>query len=281
MSKVLVTGAEGFIGKALVSKLKSGGYDTIGIGSGEGDISGGEPLNTFRSEEIKHVFHLASKNYVPDSWTDPASFYRTNVLGTQQVLEFCKSRGAGLTYVSAYLYGIPAKLPIAESDNVRPNNPYAHTKYLAEQICEFYSREFHVPVTIIRPFNVFGTGQRKDFLIPTIIDQARTGEAIKVKDLSPKRDYVFIDDLVDALIRTIRKKENYNIYNIGSGYSLSVREIIDTIQSVMKTAKPVESEENVRKNEIPDVAADITKAAKELGWVPRTSFLEGIFKMLK
>ena len=185
-----------------------------------------------------------------------------------------------MTYVSAYMYGIPEKLPISENDRVTPNNPYAHTKYLAEQICEFYSREYGLHVTVIRPFNIFGAGQRDIFLIPTIIDQAKNKKSIHLMDLLPRRDYIYIDDVMDALISSIACKTQFAIYNVGSGYSVSVKEIVDVIQSALHVNKPVTSDEQVRKNEIPDVVADISKAKKELNWVPKISFAEGIARTI-
>ncbi len=280
MNKILVTGAGGFIGKALVSKLSRSGYDVIGIDSRNGDITDEKLFLKFESEKIDHVFHLASKSYVPDSWRQTSLFYHTNVVGTQNVLDFCRRKRVNMTYVSAYMYGIPEKLPISENDRINPNNPYAHTKYLAEQICEFYSREFGLKVTVIRPFNIFGAGQRDIFLIPTIIDQAKNNKGIHLMDLLPRRDYIYIDDVVDALISSVASKTQFAVYNVGSGYSVSVKEIVDVIQSALHVNKPVTSDGQVRKNEIPDVVADIAKAKKELNWMPKISFAEGISRII-
>jgi nucleoside-diphosphate-sugar epimerase len=280
VSKILVTGATGFIGRALSLKLKAHGYDVILISSADGDIASEETLKKFVAVDISHVFHLAGKTYVPDSWNQPEAFYKTNVLGTTNILEFCKSRGISMTFVSAYVYGHPEFLPIGESSRVRPSNPYALSKRLAEEACEFYAYTYDMTVTTIRPFNVYGIGQDQIFLIPAIICQVLNANAIVVKDLSPKRDYVYLEDLLTALLVTLGRPKGYYVYNIGSGNSLSVKEVIDVIQDVAGTCKEIISDNIVRTNELIDVVANISKARNELGWQPQYSFQEGIESML-
>jgi len=280
MGKILVTGSSGFIGKSLTRKLSELGYEVIGLSSANGDICDKNTLLNYREEGIDYLFHLAGKCYVPASWSDTQSFYDTNVIGTLNVLEFCKSLNIGITYLSAYVYGIPEKLPITETDKINPNNPYAHSKFLAEQICEFYSREFNVKTVVFRAFNVYGRNQRDTFLIPKIIHQARNEKSIEVMDLYPKRDYIYIDDLIDAMVLSINKKSNFSVYNIGSGTSISVLEVIQIIQTALGTKKAVNSTDKARKNELSDVVADITKAKTELGWFPKIDFVEGINRLI-
>jgi len=282
VNKILVTGANGFIGSALVLKLKAYGWNVFSVTSLEGDIADKKTLEKFLQQDINHVIHLASKTFIPDSLIAPDIFYHTNVLGTVNILEFCRINCIPLTYVSAYVYGRQGDLPISEDAAIQPNNPYAMTKWLAEQICAYYAKNYNFPITTIRPFNVFGIGQSENFLIPTIINQIfGDGTTIVVKDLMPKRDYIYLDDLLTALIATIKKTEGYNVYNIGSGLSLSVKEIIDTIQNVVGTKKNIVSDNIARINEIDDVAADIKKVTNDFGWQPFYSFREGIEIIIK
>lgn len=277
MSKILITGASGFIGRALASRLKAQGRDVVPVDSATGDIAKRETLAMFAQQDITHVFHLAGKTFVPDSWDDPQAFFQTNVLGTVNVLDFCRKNLTPMTYVSAYVYGHPDRLPIGEDSAIRPSNPYALTKRLAEETCEFYASAFDLPVTTIRPFNVYGIGQAGFFLIPEIIRQALdSGQEITVKDLTPRRDYVYLEDLVTALLATLDMPAGYRVYNIGSGISLSVQEVIDTIQDIAGTQKKVVCDNVTRTNELLDVVADISKAGKELGWHPEFSFQAGI-----
>jgi len=277
LATTLVTGAAGFIGAALTRALSRAGHDVIALGRSDGDVT--EKATWARLPAVAHVFHLAARSYVPDSWRDPTAFFHTNVTGAIQALEYCRANGAHLVFASGYVYGPPTRLPIREDDPTAPNNPYALSKFLAEQICAFYAATGQ-PVTVVRPFNIFGPGQRRAFLIPTIIDQVRKAGEIRIKDLTPRRDYVFLDDLVTALIATIDKPAGYRLFNIGAGVSHSVAEVIDTIQSAAGTRLPVVSEETPRANEIPDVRADITRAQTILGWSPRYSLAEGIARML-
>lgn len=276
MKMILVTGATGFIGRRLVRHLQHEAYEVLSLGSLQGDIASPMTFHKLTGSNLSHVFHLAGKTYVPDSWSDPFSFHQVNVLGTANVLEFCRRGGYPLTFVSAYLYGQPEMLPIPESSSVKPNNPYALSKHLGEELCRFYA-EFHgMGITVARPFNVYGPGQDDKFLIPTIVNQVRHAKEVVVKDLTPKRDYLYLDDLVEGLVKTMPVCSGYNVYNFGTGVSLSVKEVVDSIQQIAGTRKPVQCDPVVRPGEIPDVIADVAKAKRELDWQPRHSFREGI-----
>jgi nucleoside-diphosphate-sugar epimerase len=276
--KVLITGSNGFIGKQLKEELLRLGYTVSEFNTADGDISKTE-LNI---SGINHVFHLAGKSYVPDSWKEPKAFYDINVSGTLNVLEFCRKTGASLTFMSSYIYGIPQHQPINESHPAKPANPYGHSKLLAEELCAFYQENFKVNTSILRPFNIYGASQDKVFLIPHIISQLTDSSALQVEvmDLAPKRDYLFLDDLIKAIIVLFQKKKT-GIYNIGAGYSLSVEEILNTIMSVAGIKKKIVSKNTVRKNEIPDVIADISKIKRETGWIPSFTFEQGIKEILK
>jgi nucleoside-diphosphate-sugar epimerase len=278
MASVLVTGATGFIGRPLCKVLRSVGHEVKELSSSDGDISESATLN--RVGPVDHVFHLAGRTFVPDSWKDPVGFQKINAQGTANVVEYCRTRRARLTFVSAYLYGLPEALPVSEACPPKPNNPYALSKYLAEQICAFYAAYYGVEVTVVRPFNIFGPGQKGHFLIPQVIRQVEERHRIRVKDLAPRRDYVYIDDLVDALSKTIGRSGGYNIINIGSGSSVSVGELIAVIQAVAGTNLQVVEERDIRPNEIGDVYADVGKARALLGWRPTFSFRQGIERMM-
>ncbi|MFA7084412.1 MAG: NAD(P)-dependent oxidoreductase [Arcobacteraceae bacterium] len=280
MKNVLVTGSNGFIGSELVKELKKIDINVLEFNSLDGDIAEYDFIKKYRNTEISHIFHLASKIFVPDSWKSPLSFYKTTVIGTGNILELCRTKNIPLTYVSAYLYGIAEKLPISEDERLKSNNPYAHSKYLAEELCKFYSEFYKVKVIIIRPFNIYGENQKEIFLIPHIINQVLNKESIQVKDLYPKRDYLYLKDLIVGLIKTIKYEKQFSIFNFGSGISLSVDEIIKVIQKVANTRKKIISENITRNNEIMDIVADISYAKRELNWEPKYSFEDGIKAIL-
>lgn len=276
MKKILVTGAEGFVGTKLSSKLRVLGYEVIGFDLNDGDISQKDALHNLLGQDISYTFHLAAKTFIPESWESPFDYYRINVMGTLNVLDFCHKSASGLTYISSYLYGQPDYLPIDEKHPLKAYNPYTHTKVLAEDICQFYAKNFNLKITVIRPFNLYGPGQAKKFLIPEIIGKIYdlNTTAVEMMELSPKRDYVYIDDFIDALILSMQAPRG--IYNIGSGCSVSVEEIVGNILLLTGVKKEIRSQEVKRPNEIYDLYADNRKAKNELGWGPKTKFTDGL-----
>ena len=279
MCDVVVTGAGGFIGRAVMRRFKEAGIESLAVRRQEGDIADAALWQGLPAAKV--LVHLAGRSFVPDSWTDRAGFLWANVIGTQHALDWCKRHGAGMVFASAYTYGVPQRLPVSESDPVNPNNPYAVSKRLAEQLCEFAAVYEGVPVTALRIFNVYGHEQRPEFLIPTLLSQILSGSEVRVMDLEPRRDYIFIEDVVDAIVLATRGQAGYHCLNIGSGTSLAVREIIEIMQRVCGKDLPVVSSCVERRNEIPDVRADITRAEAVLGWKPRWNFEAGIGAILK
>lgn len=279
MSKILVTGATGFIGKHLIPKLRNAGHEVFEVSSNDGDIANEITWENFPQTDM--VIHLAAKSFVPASWQDPNKYINCNVLGTVAALNYCRKFNAGLIFISSYLYGNPASLPIPENAPLKDANPYALSKHLAEDVCQFYSRNFNIDITIFRPFNVYGPHQPEEFLIPSIMRQIRNKEIIKVKDFEPKRDYIYIDDIITAILAALNNHKGLHIYNLGSGISYSVKELIRIIQDVMESDLDTFSEDIRRKDEIMDTVADISLAEKELGWIPKWQLAEGLKEIKK
>jgi GDP-4-dehydro-6-deoxy-D-mannose reductase len=278
MSKILLTGSTGFVGKNLIPKLINLGHDVIQLSSKDGDIAKEETWTNLPQTEI--VIHLASKTSVPESWIKSYDYINCNLMGTVNALNYCKKHNSKLIFISSYLYGNPDQLPIKENAALKPTNPYALSKLLSEQACEYYSKSENIKIVILRPFNIFGPGQSDNYLIQFVISQLETGNIIKVKDLIPKRDYIYIDDFTDAILNSLTLNSNFNIFNIGSGESYSVQKIIDIIQQLLNTNASVESENERRKNEIMDTIADISMANEILHWSPKISFIEGVQNIL-
>jgi GDP-4-dehydro-6-deoxy-D-mannose reductase len=280
VTKILVSGATGFVGSALTGKLRDReSCEVFSLTSSNGDIAEAQTWRSLPAADV--VIHLAAKTFVPDSWKDPTAFLRTNFIGTTQALDYCRTHKARLVFLSSYLYGNPARLPIDEQAAVSATNPYALSKKLAEEACRFYAENFGVAVTILRVFNLYGGGQGGKFLIPSIVSQVLDGRAIQVKDLAPKRDFLFIDDLVEAIVCAIDQPQAFEIFNIASGTSHSVREVIDIVMRIAQRTVPVHSEEVRRQNEIMDTQGDITKARRMLSWVPRWTLEAGVAEILR
>ncbi len=272
-----VTGARGFIGRHLVAALSAEGIECRTHHSGLGDIQSAE----LDLEGCTHVIHLAGMAFVPDSWRDPREYYRVNVQGTVNVLEQCKRHKLPMTLVSSYVYGQPVQLPIREDHPLGALNPYAHSKILAEEAARFYASSFGMCVTIIRPFNVFGPGQDCRYLIPLLLKQAADPalDVIEVADARPRRDYLFVDDLVELLKLNLRDPLPVTV-NAGSGRSHSIHEIVDILNRELPRPKVLCSRSESRPAEVLDVVADISLAAELFGWRPRVSLEEGLRKML-
>jgi nucleoside-diphosphate-sugar epimerase len=274
MSKVLVTGASGFIGTHLVPRLRGEGHEVIAICRTSGDIAERTTWERFPAADA--VVHLAARSYVPDSWDAPAAFLRTNLSGTVEALEYCRQHGARLVFPSSYMYGDAARQPILESSPLIAKNPYALSKKLAEEACLFFSQRFDLGVTVLRPFNIYGPGQSETFLIPWILSQLQTSARLRVKDLEPRRDYVYVLDVVEAMVKAISRERGFAVFNLGVGTSHSVADVIQMIQEVWGTDLPVHSDGVRRKDEIMDTVADISNAEKHLGWKPRFTLRQGL-----
>jgi GDP-4-dehydro-6-deoxy-D-mannose reductase len=278
MNKILVTGSDGFIGNNLIPKLQRKKYFIIEKCLDDGDISEQSTWDAFPPADL--VIHLAARTFVPDSWLESYEYIRCNFLGTIAALEYCHKHDAKLVFLSSYLYGNPSELPIKETADLQPTNPYALSKKLAEEACQFYATSLGVKVIILRPFNIYGPNQSDLFLIQSVISQIQKSESIVVKDLLPKRDYIYLDDVTDAIIATLDFDTNYEEFNIGSGRSYSVADLIDIIKKVSNSKLEVISTNERRKDEIEDTIADVRKAKLLLGWEPKTSLDEGISKII-
>jgi nucleoside-diphosphate-sugar epimerase len=227
------------------------------------------------------VIHLAAQIFVPDSWRRPLEFYEVNVLGTANVLEYCRQNRSGLIFISSYVYGHPERLPIRETDRLEATNPYAHSKLMGEDLCRFYQERHGVEVAIVRPFNLYGPGQSGHFLIPRLVGQAVSPETpeFHVADAAPKRDFIHVDDLVRLLMRLVEGPQQ-GTYNAGSGASYSVAEIAAMLNAITGSAKPLRDRAERRPNELMDVVADITAARDRLGWGPRTVLKDGLRQLV-
>ncbi|HVN19465.1 MAG TPA: NAD(P)-dependent oxidoreductase [Dongiaceae bacterium] len=276
-NEILVTGASGFLGRHLVSALESQGYSVRSHSSRDGDIASC-PLPM---EGVRHVFHLAAKSFVPESWTNPQAFYSVNVMGTVNVLEHCRRHRASVTLISSYVYGQPKRLPVAEDHPLAALNPYAHTKLLSEDLGRFYEQHHGVRLVVVRPFNIYGPGQTPPFLVPLIIEQALDPQTstIRLKDLRPRRDYLYVDDAIRFLSKTVADDVK-GTYNLGSGQSASVAEVAQLVIKAAGCDKGVVSDDQPRPQEVLDVRADISRAANELGWHPSISLQEGIARVV-
>lgn len=277
MKKILITGSKGFVGKNLIRYLKNYSFQIIETKDKSFDLKLNESWKQI--EKCDYLIHLAGKSFVPKSWEEPARFIENNILLITNALEYCRVNKTKLIFLSSYLYGNCKKMPIKENAPIEATNPYALSKLLSEKLCYFYKNNFQVNNIILRVFNLYGPGQPKEYLLSKITNQVRYENIIKVDDLSPKRDYVYIDDLCSAIVKAINYKGNEHIFNIGSGKSYSVKEVIDFIQNIYGTSFNIKEKKLIRRNEILNTIADINLAKKELEWFPIYDLKEGLKKI--
>lgn len=277
--KVLITGSNGFIGKHLVKSLLNINIEVIPFDISDGnDICNWESIKSIK--DIDYIVHLASKTFVPHSYTYPRNFFHLSIVGTLNCLEYCRLNDSKLIYLSSYLYGEPDYLPVDEEHPTKAFNPYAASKLECENLCHYYYEFFKTKSIIFRPFNVYGEGQLKDFLIPTIINQAKQGD-IYLKDGTPKRDYVYVEDLVSAITQALKNDTvEHDTFNIASGESYSVNEIVQLVLQQFKNGKKVYYEQAPRNNDVSDTRGNSSKIQKLLNWRPKVTISEGLKKMI-
>ncbi|MFC2094599.1 NAD-dependent epimerase/dehydratase family protein [Bacteroidota bacterium] len=272
--KILITGSSGFVGKYLVSALNKKGHSLI-----KADITDGIDLTDWNQvKKIKKfdiVYHLAAISYVPQSYKDPGIFYNINLISTLNILELCRLYNAKMIFASSYVYGKPKYLPINEEHPVEAINPYAESKIIGERLCSAYNRDFGIDTVIVRPSNIYGKGLNENFLIPTIIKQIPSGKII-LKDPRPKRDFIFISDLIEFYTKIIETNISNEIINCGSGISYSVEDITNMVAQMLKYKIEVVFNKSDRKIEVMETVYNIEKAKKLLNWKPRTPLKKGL-----
>ena len=276
--KIAVTGSAGFTGLKLVNKLESFGHEIVKLDITEGiDITDFNKLNDIPEFEV--IYHLAAKSFVPDSYKNPLGFYQMNFNSTLNTLELAKKFNAKYVFVSSYVYGTPQYLPIDENHPTTSFNPYADTKILGENLCRSYNKFFNMKVMIVRPFNIYGPNQTNNFLVPFIVNQAVSGK-VELSDPRPKRDLIFIDDLVELYARLADyNKSDFEIFNAGFGKSYSVKEIVDSLICNFPNKIEVNFLNIERPNEVMDTVAKVTKAKRLLDWEPKVDMNEGLYRI--
>lgn len=277
--RVLLAGGSGFIGGAVAQILEQEAvcFEKVDRRSGA-DLRDWERVKLLAGMDA--IVHFAGPASAPRSWDTPHSFYRDNLLITLNLLELARLRSARLILGSSYVYGIPKYLPIDEEHPTHPSNPYMDSKLMAEHLCAAYARDFAVPVTALRIFNPYGPGQSCDFLVPTVVEGVRRG-ALVLRDPAPRRDFIHVDDVAASVLAALRYRHvGFAAFNIGSGRSISVHDLVSLALRVSGQRAEVSYTSESRRAEIDDVVAGVSKAARVLGWAPRISLEDGIRSLL-
>ncbi len=277
VDKILITGSSGFIGTQLVKKLPQSQVITDSNSSARTDLQNRDQVMKLDSADL--VIHLGGKT--PQEELKWSEYFDNNVSGTLNVLEYCMQKKVKkLIYVSSYVYGNPKYCPIDENHPVSPHNAYTESKYIGERLCEFYCNRSDLNLTILRPFNIFGESMRGGFLITNLVDSVKTGKKLTIVNKDSKRDFLYVDDFVDLILKVKDHDFKFEVFNVGSGTSYSFEEIIKKIEK-MTTEKINVGYEMNKETFIDDIRADISKIKNKINWQPKVKFDDGLQKILK
>lgn len=285
-AEFLITGANGFIGQHLQQALRSAEIDFVALaGRQQRDLTQPEALANLPPARV--LVHLAGAGNPVDFDQDPATSWRINLSGTLNLLNRCRQlQVEHLILASTYVYGPPETLPVVETHPVRPLHAYPRSKYLCEQLVEQFvldaAAQGHAfRGTALRLFNVYGPGQSSHMLIPTIVKQLQQ-PVMSLRDPAPRRDFVHVDDVVQAILATAKlpRQSSFEAINIGSGQSYSVAELVALLSTLAGVHPQVKYLQQVRTGEVNEVRADCSKADQLLGWAPQKDFRTGLQDLL-
>ena len=305
MTRILVTGAGGFIGSHLAEELVRQGEDVrafVRYNSRDergllddlpkeivsqiemipGDLK--DPDGVHKAVRGCHkVFHLGALIAIPYSYVHPFDFIQTNVVGTANLLNACRQSETLERVVhtsTSEVYGTAEYIPIDEKHPLHAQSPYAASKIGADKLAESYFLSFALPIATIRPFNTFGPRQSLRAIIPTIISQAMQGTKIRLGNIKPRRDFLFVKDTVRGFIELGKCDEAVGrVINIGTGKDISIEELAKEIfDQIGKKGEIVVEDQRIRpeKSEVMQLLSDTQLAHKLFGWAPRYTLESGL-----
>lgn len=306
--RIVVTGGAGFIGSHLCERLLAGRHEVVcfdnfddfysheakqqnlsaiaehpGFTLVRGDIRNpGDAANALRHANA--VVHLAARPGVRPSLRDPGLYEEINVRGTIHLLE--AARGQGVKHVvfgsSSSVYGVQEGGPFdEEATPCRPASPYGASKLAAEVYSATYQRLYGTPVTCLRFFTVYGPRQRPDMAIHRFTRLIEEGRPVPVYgDGTSRRDYTYVDDVIDGIVRAIERPDGYQVYNLGNSETVALRDLIAIIERALgKTA--VASTEPPQPGDVPITHASIERAGRHLGYRPQIKIEEGVRRFVE
>lgn len=308
--RILVTGADGFIGSHLVEALVADGrpvrafvlynafdqrgwLDHLPAGVLEkvevvpGDVRDAAMVRS-AMQGCTQVLHLAALIGIPYSYVAPASYIEVNVTGTLNIVEAARQLGVEKVVVTSTseVYGTARRVPIDETHPLVGQSPYSASKIGADQIAMSYHLSFGVPVTIVRPFNTYGPRQSTRAIIPTVITQLASGaEAVKLGALTPTRDLSYVGDTVGGMIAALDSPRTVGeTINLGSGHEIAMGDLAETIARLMgRKARIVTEQERLRPegSEVERLLADNAKARRLMNWGPDHGGRDGLERGLE
>ena len=305
---ILITGADGFIGSHLTEMLALLGanvkalsqYNSFNYWGWLEDIACLDDIEVLNGDirdphycknitkNIDIVFHLAALIAIPYSYIAPSSYVDTNINGTLNIIQACLENGVKriIHTSTSEVYGTAQYVPIDEKHPINPQSPYSASKIGADAMALSFYNSFDLGVTIARPFNTYGPRQSARAVIPTIITQIANGaKEIKLGDISPTRDFNYVEDTCRGFIAIASNDSTIGeTINIGSNFEISIKETLNIIKDIMKSdVKFITDEQRIRpeKSEVFRLWCDNTKIEKLTGFKPKYSIEEGLAKTIK
>lgn len=305
MANILVTGGAGFIGSHLVDRLLREGHDVVNVDcfepfyprdGKEANIAAAmaHPRHRFLELDVRDterlarvwsdqcfdvVFHLAARPGVRPSLVLPELYWDINVRGTLSMLELARQfRPEKFIFASSSsVYGNASRIPFSESDPAdRPVSPYAATKRAGELMCHTYHHLYGLNITCLRFFTVYGPRNRPDLAVARFTELIRSGRPVPVfGDGTSRRDYTYIDDILEGVMAAMQRCDGYRIYNLGHSEPVELRCLIRTIEAALGKEAFIEHQPR-QAGDVNETFADITCARQDLGFKPVTSIETGI-----
>lgn len=306
--RILVTGADGFIGSHLTEYLVRAGYDVrafvlynsfnswgwldrapadikASLDVFAGDVR--DPHGVRKATEgCDTVLHLAALIAIPYSYHSPDTYVDTNVKGTLNVVQAARDLGARVVHTStSEVYGTARTVPIAESHPLQGQSPYSASKIGADQIALSFYMSFETPVAVLRPFNTYGPRQSARAVIPSIITQIASGKRnLKLGALHPTRDFNFVSDTVRAFEAVMNSDQALGqVLNAGSGFEVSIGDTVRMIAETMGAEVTIETDQQrlrPEKSEVERLLADNSRLRELTGWAPEFGSVDGFRKGL-
>ena len=299
MKKVLLTGGAGFVGSNLLKLLIKLKFNVLVIDNLSTGKSYNIPSNidgvTFLGADItdkksieqsvtdyapEAVIHLAAIHFIPYCNKYPEETFNTNVMGTRNLLDICKSARPEIFLFasSAAVYGI-SDSSAKENEAPDPTDIYGSSKLVGEDLCRLFHYESNITTVICRIFNVYGPGETNPHVIPEIIEQFNSDkQSLEIGNTTPKRDFIHVSDLVNAIVSLLNNiKSGVDVFNVGSGTEYSVREIIDFCKEITnKNIDVISTESRLRKSDRMHLLSDIDKIKRATNWKPIVTIREGL-----
>ena len=278
--RVLVAGGTGFVGAAIVRRLRAEGAEVVVASRATGfDFAADAPPPVAAAIDV--VVHAAAS---PVGWSSPRhpeAAYLDHARITRNLLALARRKDARVVLTSTWVYGAQPRVPAGEDDEPRPHTPYAASRLAAERLAVAAQRDDAIAVDVLRLCNVYGPGQQPSFVVPRTVAGALAG-CIELADPAPRRDYIHVDDVARAFALAARRSGGgADVFNVGSGVSRSLDELARTVARFAGGEVEIRYGRARREVEIADACADIGKATRILGWTPEIAFEPGVAALVR